>query len=167
VRPSPGAIYLAAVTVLVAAGVLLGSRQAPAPVGTRVPEDCVALPDDAVAAVLGVAPTTAELVEPTAETPARFRRWRDDAGTVVAEVRCAPATATVVREQQAAIEAGELTVLDTTPPTTLGRLGTGTILRQVDADAGVARAWFVAAELDPTAAAALVEATPTVAGPTS
>lgn len=155
-RPPPGAIYLAALTILVAAGVLVGARQeAPDPLAA-VPESCVELPADAVADAIGHAPAARD--ELTREG-VRFGRWLGNDGEVIAELRCARPTFTELGEHRAALAGDDATVLDTTPPTLLTRIGTGTVLRQVDEDRRLSRTWFVAAELSRHEATTLVEAT--------
>lgn len=155
-RPPPGAIYLAALTILVAAGVLVGARQeAPDPLAA-VPESCVELPADAVADAVGRAPSARDELT---RAGVRFGRWLDDDGEILAELRCTTPTFTELGEHRAALAADGATLLDTTPPTLLSRVGTGTILRQVDEDRRLSRSWFVAADLSREEATTLVEAT--------
>ncbi len=157
---SPRLIYLAALTLLATAGVLLSARGGldPADIAT---DGCGATPRVAVAEVAG-APIASE--ESRTQDGTRFDRWLDADGRVLAEVRCAPTTLLEIQEHEAAVararEAdGPVAVLDTDPAATIETTSVGTFVQQVDRDAGLSRTWFVDGELTAEEATALVRAT--------
>lgn len=158
----PRLIYLTALAVLVAAGVLLTSRGALAPTAATVPDGCASVSRSAVEAVAAVAVATEEAT--VADDGGRIGRWLAEDGSVIVEVRCARVTLTEAREQADAVAraeagSGSLLVLDTDPTATLDLTTMGSVIVQVDEDERLRRTWFVAAPLTSTEAEALVTAT--------
>lgn len=156
----PRVIYLLAVAILIAAGSLLSTRTVPDQVPQGLSADCTTV---AAATVAELFPGGVATTEATGGPDVRYGRWLDDDGEVLLEVRCATLTHVDVRSQRDAVQQARdgdaLRLLDTEPAATLDVTSAGTVIRQVDEEAGLSRTWFVARSLDPVQGETLVEAT--------
>lgn len=145
------ALYLVILVLFVTAGSLLTARTEQAATGATVPEDCSRPPEVLVERYFPG--TTAGRDDSVSDAEAvRYGRWVDEEGDVLIELRCARAGLRDVRGEQSAVaeasegEGRELLV-ETDPVALLADVPEGSIIRQLDADAGLIRTWFIRAPL--------------------
>lgn len=145
------ALYLVILVLFVTAGSLLTARTEQAATGASVPEDCSRAPEVLVERYFPGTDATRDGSIADAEA-VRYGHWVDEDGDILIELRCARAGLSDVRAEQSAVaEASEgerqEQLVETDPVALLAEVPEGSIIRQLDADAGLIRTWFVRAPL--------------------